>query len=53
MSRWYHTLVSPEGSCPVANSIKDSIINLPTQVNAKDRDRVMKQVELHIFNQQV
>ena len=53
LSRWYHALVSPEGSCPVANSIKDSIINLPTQVNAKDRDRVMKQVELHIFNQQV
>lgn len=53
LSRWYHTLVSPENACPVAESVKDQIINLPTQVNSKDRDNVMKLVELHIFNQQI
>lgn len=53
LSRWYHTLVSPENTCPVAESVKDAIINLPTQVSDKDRDKVMKMVELHIFNQQI
>lgn len=52
LGRWYHKLVSPEGVCPVADSIKDSVLNLPTQVSAKKRALVMKQVELHAFHQQ-
>jgi len=49
---WYKKLVSDEGICPVADSIKDQIINLPTHVCAKDRAMVMKQVELHAFHNQ-
>ena len=52
LGRWYHKLVSPVGMCPVADSIKDQIINLPTHVSAKDRSAIMKQVELHAFNHQ-
>lgn len=53
LGRWYHKLVSPEKMCPVADSIKDQIINLPTHVCAKDRADVLKQVELHAFHNQV
>ena len=52
LGSWYKKLVSPEGVCPVADKIKDQIINLPTHVSAKDRAMVMKQVELHAFNHQ-
>lgn len=53
LGRWYHKLVSPEKKCPVADSIKDQIINLPTHVCSKDRANVLKQVELHAFHNQV
>jgi len=53
LGRWYHKLVSPVGICPVADSIKDQIINLPTHASARDRSIVMKQVELHAFHHQV
>ena len=52
LGRWYNKLVSQEGSCPVAETIKDQIINLPTHVSAKDRAAIMKKVELHAFHSQ-
>ncbi len=52
LGRWYHKLVSPVGVCPVADSIKDRVINLPTHVSTKDRSVIMKQVELHAFHHQ-
>jgi len=52
LGSWYKKLVSEEGICPVADSIKDQIINLPTHVCAKDRAMLMKKVELHAFHNQ-
>lgn len=52
LGRWYHKLDSPEGVCPVADSIKDQIVNLPTHVSSKNRALIMKQVELHNFHYQ-
>ncbi len=51
LSRWYHTLQSPEGECPIAQRVANEIVNLPTTaVSEHDLQTVLKQVELHIFH---